>query len=133
MKDSNRSSFLISKLTDIIIYGININGGRMRQTTLSLQQIKDYFESRISLPYPRCLVVNELGQIAKNTIGKESSSAQEVLVSLLQGKMESDKHIAIRYLKELEAKRIATAKTVKAIAEFVANPENAHLLPETVN
>ena len=125
--------FLYFKLTGIAIYGINIVGGHMRQTNLSLEQIKDYFESKISLPYPRCLVINELGQIAKNTIGKESSSAQEVLVELLQSDEESDQYIAIRYLKELESKRIATPKTIKAITEFVTKPENGHLLPDTVN
>lgn len=117
------------KLTSVYIYDINIDGGVMRQTTLSLAEIKEYLESRQSKPYPRCLVVNEAGDIAQNTIGRESSEAQDILVSLLDSEYKNDRYISIRHLIDIRNKRIATNRTICAINEFILNTENVELVP----
>ena len=99
-----------------------------RQTNLSLKEIEKHIGNACSIPYHRCLLINELGYIARFS-ASESAEAQKLLVELLMGDNENDQWIAIRHMEDLRIAGVATAETMSAIIAFESDRRNAHILP----
>jgi hypothetical protein len=104
----------------------------VRQTSISFAMLKAYFEGAEQLHYPRCMLVNEVGDIAREG-GNDAADAQKVLATLLASDEESDRWIAIRHLSDVRNSGKATPQTLAAIATFESNPVNADVLPAPVS
>ena len=102
----------------------------MRQTDFSLEELEGYFSgTKLITGYPRCLLVNEVGDIARYD-EVHSAEAQRILVALLKSDKESDRWIAIRHLADLQQVGVAKSETELAIADFASQPENLGTLPK---
>lgn len=96
----------------------------MRQTTLTVQQIKGHLDGVAMQPYPKCLLINELGELARK-FGADTAKAQKILVELLESEDTADRWIAIKCLKEAQEAGLTSRDTDFHIAAFSNAPENA--------
>jgi len=101
----------------------------LRQTTFGVEEIKKLIDDQCEQPYPQCLLVNELGVIAKTGDPDESAIAQEVLADLLNSEEMEDRWISIRLLKTVQMLGKSTPKASLAIATFEGKSENADIIP----
>ena len=75
--------------------------------------------------YPRCLIVNEIGQIFW-VGGTEAEQAKVELCKLLESPDRDDRFIAYHYLVEDEA--VLDPDTVAQIGLFRSNPQNSDII-----
>lgn len=98
----------------------------MGQTQLSVQQIKSHFDGTCPQPFPRRVLIEDLGLIAKEEL-EESEAAQLVLVSLLTSESQMDRFDAYNWLKELKRESLSTPDTDTNLDTFEADEENEEI------
>jgi len=95
-----------------------------QQTSLSVAQLLEELKNP-RLGYPRCLIINEVGEVAREGEEEPAQIAKEALRGLLSSLDESDKYLAVCYLTFVGD---LTPESGQVWNEFVANPDNARIV-----
>jgi hypothetical protein len=98
-------------------------GGTVRQTNFTVAELADFLETGVHPMYPRCLLVNELGEWAQ----EGNSQAQNKLVDFLETDDVCDKFISYGHLVSIGQK---SNKITAALKNFAAKKENAEIIEE---
>ena len=98
----------------------------MGQTNLSVQELAAHFNATAKQPFPRRLLIEELGHIAEENL-EESAAAQRVLVSLLGSTSELDRFDSYRFLKRLRSASLSTPDTDNSMRLFEADTDNEEI------
>lgn len=98
-----------------------------RQTTFSVEEIRNILSEGDDPDFPTCLLINDLGAVTFNGDGG-SDEAEKILVSELKQSI-NRKWIAIRLLCTLAKLNKASKVTLNAIQEFKLNSENNSFIP----
>lgn len=96
----------------------------MRQTNMTLGELIAALEGKRACSFPRCLLINEVGEICYRESSKEAEAA---LRKCLTAKSVEEKTLAFCWLHEMENVNI-TEDTFKELERFRNNPENAEII-----
>ncbi len=94
----------------------------MRQTNFTLQEIEQFLNGAKPCSFPRCLLLNELGEMAK--VGDEG--AEKALHPFLLDAVEENERVVAYCC--LGALPNPNAETVKVLRTFADNPGNAPIV-----
>jgi hypothetical protein len=94
----------------------------MRQTNFTLQEIDQFLNGGKPCSFPRCLLLNELGEMAKAGDAEAEKALRPFLLDAVE---ENERVVAYCCLGALPQQ---SAETVTALRTFADNPDNAPVI-----